>query len=180
LKVVSKKHPEGWTALGDSRLEARDNSDNLKYVTEAVQASKQDLLDAFNIGIDVLRRHGKTPPQTAIDAAMAALTRKVGPPFVAVDFVPSPAAGVTPLPAWEWGKLDKGMQKKLVGVIAHYLDKTAQDELLKFFPQVEEVEVDWIPDVDSRPQEAARDILNELLADPIPFLEAALGRAAGP
>jgi hypothetical protein len=175
LKVVSKKHPEGWTALGDSRLQVKDNAKNLEYVTEAVQASKQDLLNAFNIGIDVLRRHGKTPPQTAIDAAMADLTKKVGPPFVAVDFVPATAPGVKPLADWEWGKLDKDMQTKLVALIARYLDAKARNDLLQNFPEVEQVR-----GLDARPREAATDIMNEFLADPVPFLNTAIGRAAGP
>ena len=98
-------------------------------MTEAVQASKQDLLTAFRIGVDVLTRHGKSPSQAAIDAAMTGLTKKVGPPYVALEFVPSPAASVKPLPGWEWGKLDQPMKTELVGMIAKYLTTTAQEEL---------------------------------------------------
>jgi hypothetical protein len=179
LDVVSKRHPEGWRAMGDSSLNVPANAKNLAYMTEAVQASKQDLLNAFNIGIDVLRRHGKTPPKTAIDAALADLTKKVGLPFAAAEFVPTPAPGVKPLAPWEWGKLDAAMKAKLVAIIARYLTAQAQADLLKEFKPVEEVEVDG-PNVDARPRDAARDILNELLADPVRFLEAAIGRAAGP
>jgi hypothetical protein len=179
LDVVSEKHPDGWTAFGDGSLEVPGNAKNLAYVTEAVQASKQDLLNAFEIGLDVLTRHGKTPTQAAIDAAMADITKKVGPPYAALEFVPSPAPGVKPLPSWEWGHLDKTVQTKLVGVIAQYLTTTAQAELLMLFPPREEIEING-PNVDARPRDAATDILNEFLADPVRFLEQAFGRAAAP
>jgi hypothetical protein len=179
LDVVSKAHPEGWTALGDASLETPANAKNLAYMTEAVQASKQDLLTAFRIGAGVLGKYGKAPPQAAIDASLDELTRKVGPPFAALAFAPSPAAGAKPLPGWEWGKLDPSMKAELAKMIARYLTTTAQADLLAKFPLRQEVEVRG-PNVDARPRDAARDILNAFLADPVPFLEAAFGRAAGP
>jgi hypothetical protein len=179
LDVVSTRHPEGWTAFGDARMETPANAKNLAYMTEAVQASKLDLLAAFRIGLALWARYGKLPSRAAIDAAMAELTQKVGPPYAALGFVPSPAAGVKPLPAWEWGKLDPSMKTELVKVIGRYLTTTAQTALLDEFPPREEIEVAG-PNVDARPRDAARDILNVFLADPVPFLEAAIGRAAGP
>jgi hypothetical protein len=179
LAVVSRRHPEGWMAYGDAKLETPDNETNLRYMTEAVQASKQDLLAAFRIGVDVLTRHGKTPSQPAVDAAMARLTKEVGPPFAALELVPSPAPGAPPLPSWEWGKLDKFVKSELVKLIARYLTTNVQTQLLEEFPEHEEVEVTG-PDVEARPRDAAREILNEALADPITFLEQAFGRRAGP
>jgi hypothetical protein len=179
LDVVSKRHPEGWRAYGDGKLEDLDNSKNLRYMTEAVQASKQDLLTAFRVGIDVLAKHGKTPSQPAVDAAMAELTKRVGPPFAALELVPTPAPGAPPLPSWEWGKLDKSMKSEFLVLVKRYLTTTARAGLLAQFPEREEVEVTG-PNVDARPRDAARDILNEFLADPIPFLEQAFGRTAGP
>jgi hypothetical protein len=110
---------------------------------------------------------------------MAVLTKKVGPPYAALAFAPSAAPGVKPLPAWEWGKLDPAMKTALVGMIAKYLTTTAQAELLAHFPVRQEVEITG-PNVDARPREAATDIMNELLADPVQFLEQAFGRSAGP
>jgi hypothetical protein len=178
LKVVSKRHPEGWTAFGDAKLESVDNEKNLRYMTEAVRASKQDLLTAFRIGIDILTRYGKAPSQPAVDKAMAELTTKVGPPFAVLEFVPSPASGAPPLPSWEWGKLDKSMKKELAELVARYLTTRAQTQLLEQFPLREEVEITG-PNVEARPRDAARDILNQLLADPTAFLEQAFGRTAG-
>jgi hypothetical protein len=179
LEVVSKRHPEGWTAYGDAKLEEVDNAKNLAYMTEAVQVSKQDLLTAFRIGVEVLARHGKAPAQPAVDAAMAELTKQVGPPFAALEFVPNPASGVPPLPSWQWGKLDKFMESELLVLVTRYLTTTAQAELLAQFPEREEVEVSG-PNVVARPRDAAREILNEFLAHPIPFLEQAFGRPASP
>jgi Domain of unknown function (DUF4157) len=175
LKVVSKRHPEGWTAYGDGKLEDLDNTKNLDYMTEAVQASKQDLLIAFRIGVDLLAKHGKAPSHPAVDAAMAELTKKAGPPFAALEFVPSPAPGVPPLPSWEWGKLDKSMKSEFLTVITRYLTTKTQADLLELVPPRETVE-----GFDTRPRDAARDILNEFLADPIPFLEHAFGQPASP
>ncbi len=179
LDVVSARHPEGWTAFGDASMETPANAKNLAYMTEAVQASKQDLLAAFRIGLALSARYGKLPSRAAVDAAMAELTKQVGPPYAALGFAPSPAAGVKPLPAWEWGKLDPAMKAELAKMIGRYLTTTAQAELLAKFPLRQEIEVTG-PNVDARPRDAARDILNALLADPVPFLEAAIGRAAGP
>lgn len=179
LDVVSKRHPEGWTAFGDARMETPANARNLAYMTEAVQASKQDLVVAFGIGLGVWGKHGKTPPQAAIDAAMAGLNKKVGPPFAALALVPSVAAGARPLPAWAWGKLDPSVKGELAHLVGKYLTTTAQTELLNYFPLLQEVEVTG-PNVDARPRDAAREIMNEFLADPVSFLEQAFGRAAGP
>jgi hypothetical protein len=71
------------------------------------------------------------------------------------------------------------MKTELLGVIAKYLTTTAQNELLMQFPLRQEVEIRG-PNVDARPRDAARDILNEFLADPVQFLEQAFGRAAAP
>jgi hypothetical protein len=179
LMVVSRKHPEGWTVFGDAKLEAPANAKNLAYMTEAVQASKQDLVGAFRIGLDLFSKYGKTPTQAAIDAAMAALSRKVGPPYSALAFVPTPGSGVKPLAAWEWGNLDRQTKEDLVAMVAKYLTTTAQQELLSHFPVRQEVEVAG-PNVDARPRDAAADVLRELLADPVRFLEQAFGRTAGP
>jgi hypothetical protein len=179
LAVVSQRHPEGWTAYGDAKLETPDNEQNLRYMTEAVQASKQDLLAAFRIGVDVLTRHGKAPSQPAVDAAMARLAKEIGPPFAALELVPRPAPGAPPLPSWEWGKLDKFVKSELVALIGRYLTTNVQTELLAQVPEREEVEVTG-PNVVARPRDAAREILNEALADPITFLEQAFGRPASP
>jgi hypothetical protein len=184
LRVVSTKHPEGWMAFGDGKLEFdakekdKDNTQNLAFMTEAVQASKQDLLSAFKIGADLLNKHGRTPSRADIDAAMAALAKNVGS-YVALDFVPKPAPGVKPQPAWEWGKLDQPTKTKFAKIIARYLAADVQAELLGHFKARQEVEI-LGPNVDARPRDAAKDILNELLGDPVKFLEQAFGRAAGP
>ena len=81
--------------------------------------------------------------------------------------------------AWEWGKLDQPMKTELIGMIAKYLTTTAQAELLEHFPPRQEVEITG-PNVDARPRDAARDILNEFVTNPVQFLEQAFGRPAGP
>jgi hypothetical protein len=177
LKVVSKKHPEGWTAFGDSRLATADNAQNLAFMTEAVKSSKADLLAAFNIGLDVRLKHGNSPPLKVRLAAMGAVLKKVGPAYAAVDYVPRVADGVAPLPAWKWGSLDKPLQMKLAALIGRYLTAQAQTDLLKEFDETKLVHDN---DFEARPREAAQFVLNELLIAPIPFLEKAIDKAAGP
>ena len=179
LPVVSKRYPKGWTAYGDANLGLPGNADNVAHMQEAVQASKQDVLDAFNLGLGVFTEHGKTAPKSAIDAAMDALKKKVGPPYVALEFVPSPAATAKPLPSGEWGQLDPTVRAELLALISKYLTTTVQNELLLQFPVTQEIEITG-PNVDARPRDAARDILNEFLADPVTFLEQAFGRQASP
>ena len=179
VSVVSKKHPEGWTAFGDGKLDVPANAKNLEYIKEAVKASKQDLVNTFRIGLSLWSKHGATPPQTAINAAMIEIFMKVGPPYEAWDFVPIPSPSATPLAGWEWGKLDQPTRTKLAELIVKYLDTKFQEEVLQQFPETEEVEVRG-PNVDARPRDAARDILNELLRDPVGFLEMAFGKRASP
>ena len=71
------------------------------------------------------------------------------------------------------------MKAEFVKVIGRYVSTAAQTELLAYFPVQEEIEIRG-PNVDARPRDAAKDILNEFLADPVRFLEQAFGRAAGP
>jgi hypothetical protein len=165
--------------MGDGKLDVPANAKNLAYMKEAVQASKQDLVDTFKIGLGLWSRHGATPPQTAINAAMIEIWTKVGPPYDAWDFVPSPAPSAKPLAGWEWGNLDQATRAKLAALIGKYLDTDFQKMVLDKFPPTEEVEIDG-PNVDARPRDAARDILNELLKDPIGFLEMAFGKRASP
>ena len=179
LKVVSKRHPEGWIAYGDGKLDDPADAVNLRYVLDAIAASKQDLLTGFRIGAGVLTRHGRAPARSAVDAAMAELAERTGPPFAALDFVPGPAPGVPPLPSWEWGRLDASIRQGLLALIARYLTATVQAQLLQQFPVSQEVEVTG-PNVIARPRDAARDVLADFLHAPIPFLERAFGRPAGP
>jgi len=67
------------------------------------------------------------------------------------------------------------MKSEFLTVITRYLTTKAQAELLEMVPLRQEVQ-----GFDARPRDAARDILNEFLADPIPFLEQAFGQPAGP
>jgi hypothetical protein len=96
LTVVSKKHPEGWPALGDAKLEVPANAKNLAYMTEAVQASKQDLLNAFKIGLDVLTRHGKVPPKLRLTRRWPPSRSRLGLPTRRLNssLVPHPVSSL--------------------------------------------------------------------------------------
>jgi hypothetical protein len=177
LNVVSKKHPEGWTALGDGKLDVPANANNRAFMMEAVKASKQDLVDAYRIGLGLWSRFGATPPSDAIGTAAFEVWMKVGPPYKAWDFVPSPAPGAPPLGGWEWGKLDQATRTKIETLIHGYLAdyrKTLEDFVNKL-PEFEEVR-----GYDTRPRQAGSDILNELFKDPLTFIEKILGRRASP
>ncbi|HKP81967.1 MAG TPA: DUF4157 domain-containing protein [Pyrinomonadaceae bacterium] len=177
LNVVSKKHPEGWTALGDGKLDVPANANNRAFMMEAVKASKQDLVDAYRIGLGLWSRFGATPPQDAVSTATFEVWMKVGPPYKAWDFVPTPAPSAPPLGGWEWGKLDQATRTKIETLIQGYLKdyrKTLEDFVNKL-PETEEVR-----GYDTRPRQAARDILNELFANPLQFIEGILGRRASP
>jgi hypothetical protein len=177
LRVQSKRHPEGWMAYGDKKMEDPANKTNLKYMLQSVQASKQDVVSAFNIGLDIYAQHGLPPPLKAIARSYKVLVKKVGPPYQATDFVPYPDPKAGPLPSWRWGSLDITVRKEILGMISRYLTTEVQEQILNEFDETQEVEVTG-PNVNARPREAARDILNEFLSDPITFLEAAFGKTA--
>jgi hypothetical protein len=56
LEVKSKKHPQGWKAFGDGKLD--DSFQN--YIIEAVQASKSEVVQAFNMGMDFQKNESTT------------------------------------------------------------------------------------------------------------------------
>ncbi len=180
LRVVSKAHPEGWLTYGDGKLDIPENKSNLTYMLESVKLSKQDIVDAFNAGVDIYSRFGMSSNTKGKEEE--AITRlgsvfKALKPYKSLDYVPLPDPKVLPLPSWEWGKLDINMKQLLNNTILYYLTDRIQAELLEGLPERQEHEIDG-PNINLRPRDAARDILNEFRRNPISFLEAALGKKA--
>lgn len=183
LKVVSNAHPEGWTTYGDGRMNIPGNKDNFTYMLESVKLSKQDIVDAFSAGMDIYSKYIITGISlVSMLKELDSLSRfesllKTINPFKALDYVPRPDPKASPLPSWKWGALDTTMKQELINTIAYYLTDKVQRELLEALPVTQEYEIRG-PNIDLRPRDAARDILNEFLRNPISFLEAAFGKSA--
>ena len=165
LWVKSKKHPAGWLAYGDGKLDAAGQ----KYVVEAVEVSKNEMAKAINTGLDF-----KT------DKSGVALYEKVKPwvyPVSAVeDYIPKPdAAKVKPLPEWRvdpygWDTMDTATEQKLSALIKRYLDDKTLEEMIAKIDARVEVEVDWSPNVYARPRDATRKVIKDFRDKPAEFL----------
>lgn len=124
---------------------------------------------------------GSTTPdadEIMIGRALTAVRATVGPPFRNVEqYIPEAVAGVNPpLPEWRWGQLSPATQTEIGGWVRNYLTAELQAKLLSsaaLDPVVED-------DITFEPRPVARRILTEVLADPVAFLAAAMGRVAGP
>jgi len=103
----------------------------------------------------------------------------LGPPFKAEQFIPylDPAAREAPLPEWRWGALDPEMRDAVADRVRSMLD--THGEILR--AQVTGLAniTESVPNcgtVTFRPREVGLDLINELRADPLEFLEEAVGR----
>ena len=114
------------------------------------------------------------------ERATATARRRIGPPYRAEQFLPTPVVGAnTPLPDWHWGSMPKSMQTDVATWVTGHLTGPIATALLS-------------PELDPKPvtkagvtviielRPIAEAASKELLADPISFLNDALGETAGP
>jgi Domain of unknown function (DUF4157) len=168
LNVKSKKHPEGWKAFGDGRLDAVGQ----KFVVEAVEVSKNELVKAINIGLDL--KNEKDDPK---------LYEKVKPWVYPVSEIESyiPETDITkeaPLPEWRldptgWDMMAQPMQLKLAALVKKYLDDKTLEAMIGKIDKSVELEVDWSPNVYARPRDATRIVIQKFRDNPAEFLELA-------
>ena len=171
LEVKSKKHPEGWKAFGDGKL----NASFQNYAVEAVEASKAELMQAFNIGIDYKKNKG--------DVKLYELIKPLVEPRSKIeDYIPDVnTAKTAPLPEWRidttgWDTMDKPMQDKFTALIKRYLDDKTLRTLLAKIPNEVEKEITG-PNVYLRPRDAIEHVLRQFRDNPVEFI---LGAAAAP
>ncbi len=168
LEVKSKKHPEGWKAFGDGKLDASFQN----YIVEAVEVSKTEVVQAFNMGIDF--------KQTGTAAKLLESIKLLVYPVSKIEeYIPETnTSKATPLPEWRidltgWDTMDKTVQDKLAALIKKYLDDKALDAILQKIPKVLDKEVDWSPDVTVRPRDATRHVLVRFRDNPVEFITSA-------
>lgn len=109
--------------------------------------------------------------QVALDA--------IGPPYAAEEHFPRPAdSGNQELPAWRWGDLSPAFQAEMDKWLTHYIREYAEDALKN--KALDDDTVDTaIGDFTVSPRPIARRIIDEILVNPVGFLSATFGRAAG-
>jgi outer membrane protein OmpA-like peptidoglycan-associated protein len=111
----------------------------------------------------------------AYERAQAAVTRLIGPPYVAEQRLPEPVAAANPaIPEWHWGKLDPSFQ----GEIAKWVGSNVRPYVGKILGFLKPIAVAGSITVDPKP--IVKGILDDLLADPIDFLNKGFGEKAGP
>jgi len=109
------------------------------------------------------------------DVAYENVLSMVGPPYAAEDHLPRAAEGLNEdLPEWRWGSIPQSFQQEMANWIKHYINEYSATALES--PALEPIEESGFT-IEPRP--VAREIVNEILNDPIQFLSQALGRSAG-
>ena len=168
LQVKSKKHPEGWKAFGDGKLDASFQN----YSIEAVEVSKAEVIQSFNIGIDFKKDMGDTKLYEKIKPL-------VYPTSKVEDYIPeTDTAKSAPLPEWRidttgWDMMDKSVQDKLTALVKKYLDDKTLEGMLAKIPLSVEREIDWSPNVNVRPRDATRHVLVRFRDNPVDFITSA-------
>ena len=114
------------------------------------------------------------------ERATATVRRRIGPPYRAEQFLPTPVVGAdAPLPDWHWGSMPKTLQTDVATWVTGHLTGPIATALLSpvLGPKPHTVAGVTVM-IEMRPiAEAAS---KELLGDPIKFLNDALGETAGP
>ncbi len=118
----------------------------------------------------------------AYERALAAVKSRIGPPYLAENRLPEPVAGANPaVPEWHWGKLDPSFQAE----IASWVGKQVKPKVGAIIssPKLDPIpitlpKVGTVVNVEPRP--IVQGIIDDLLADPIDFLNKGFGEKAGP
>jgi hypothetical protein len=167
LQVKSKKHPQGWKAFGDGKLDASFQD----YIIEAVVVSKNEVIQAFNIGIDFKKTTGDTKLYEKIKPLVYPISK-------VEDYIPeTDTAKSTPLPEWKidmtgWDTMDKSVQNRLATLIKKYLDDKTLEAMIAKIPLTVEEDVTG-PNVYFRPRDATRHVLVRFRDNPVDFITSA-------
>jgi hypothetical protein len=165
LEVKSKRHPEGWKTFGDGKL----NTSFQNFILEALVVSKSEVLQAFNIGIELQQETGNIKLRDKIEPLVYPVSK-------IEDYIPEAnTIKNRPLPEWRistdiWETMDKSVQDKLTVLVKKYLDDKTLDTLIAKIPNSVEVEIDWSPNVNARPRDATRVVLVRFRDDPVNFI----------
>jgi outer membrane protein OmpA-like peptidoglycan-associated protein len=119
------------------------------------------------------------PDSVALENIRLSAVNQIGPPYLAEGYLPRAAEGLNAaLPAWHWGAIPESFQTEMANWISHYVDSYGEGALAS--DKLEAIEKDTpIGEFTISPRPIARRLLGEITADPIKFLESALGRRAG-
>lgn len=114
----------------------------------------------------------QSPEEVALENANQMVLDEIGPPYEGEAHLPRAAAGLNAeLPEWRWGSLPPSFQTEMANWIKHYINEYATDAI----SDLEDITVD---DYTVQPGPIAQALVNEILANPIGFLERAVGESA--
>jgi outer membrane protein OmpA-like peptidoglycan-associated protein len=118
----------------------------------------------------------------AYERALATVNSRIGPPYWAEKRFPEPVAGANPtIPEWHWGKLDPVFQGEIAAWVVRLLTPKASDITSSRWLDPVPVHVPGTKaTVLVQVKPIAKSIIDDLLADPISFLNAGFGEKAGP
>ena len=116
----------------------------------------------------------------ALEHVQDAVRRRIGPPYRAERFLPTPVVGANvTLPDWHWGSMPRTMQTDVATWATSHLTAPITSALLR--PELDPTPVTVAGQtITIEPRPIATTLATELLADPIRFLNDALGETAGP
>jgi outer membrane protein OmpA-like peptidoglycan-associated protein len=111
----------------------------------------------------------------AYERALNAVLVEIGPPYGAERFIPIPVDGANPpIPDWHWGSIPLDLKAEISRYVTAQVGPFTSSVLNRH-------ELDEFSEDDNtiQPRPIARAIVNDLLRDPVLFLEGATGRSAG-
>ena len=117
----------------------------------------------------------------AYERAQAAVASRIGPPYMAEQRIPEPVAGANPaIPEWHWGKLDPTFQKTVASWVSRQV--TPYTATITSSPALAPITVPvaGVTTVTVDPKPIVKGIIDDLLANPIDFLNRGFGEDAGP
>ena len=116
----------------------------------------------------------------AYERSMDAVNSRIGPPYGAEKRFPEPVAGANPdIPEWHWGKLDPSFRGQIASWVGRQV--TPYVGTITSSPLLAPISIPvagTTVTVDPRP--IVRRIVDDLLANPIDFLNKGFGEEAGP
>jgi len=125
---------------------------------------------------------GLASHDVAYERSMAKVKAQIGPPYLAENRFPTPVAGMNPeIPEWHWGKLDPGFQKEIADWVTGMVKPSVASIVSS--SQLDPIDVYDAPVYGAiviEPRPIVQGIVNDLLADPIDFLNRGFGESAGP
>lgn len=163
--------------LGREGVEAARLTTESKGEGELVSTRRSDYWRNRRVELRWRFGDGTDGRDVPLERASRRALAEIGPPYARVTrFFPTPAAGRNlPIPEWRWGRIPAELRAEISRYVVEQARPLVATVLAR--PELDPREVEGYR-IEPRP--IAQAIINDLLADPVRFMERGFGRPAGP